>query len=159
MKQAVIGVVVVAVLVLRLRSRAKRRTAGPTRNRSGLGPVKSDVGLVAAREMRERFRGRIFRVGTLLVLAGVAAAIVIPTLDKGTSQPQTVGVVGSLPAPLRAIVVSAADSAGTTVHFVSVNAGDGLLRSALRAARSGHRRGSRSRREQADRSNRHLDDG
>jgi len=120
-KQAVIGVVVVAVLVLRLRSRAKGRTSGPKWNWSGLGPFTSDVGLVAAREMRERFRGRIFRVGTLLVLAGVAAAIVIPTLDKGTSEPQTVGLVGSLPAPLRAIVVSSAKSAGTTVHFVSVN--------------------------------------
>jgi ABC-2 type transport system permease protein len=83
--------------------------------------VTSDVGLVAAREMRERFRGRIFRVGTLLVLAGVAAAIVIPTLDKGTSQPQTVGLVGTFPVPLRAIVVSSAKSAGTTVRFVSVN--------------------------------------
>jgi ABC-2 type transport system permease protein len=118
-KQVVIGVVVVGVLVLRLRSRAKGRTSGS--KWSGLGPFTSDVGLVAAREMRERFRGRIFRVGTLVVLAGVAAAIVIPTLDKGTSQPQTVGLVGSLPAPLRASVVSAAHSAGTTVHFVSVN--------------------------------------
>ena len=52
------------------------------RPRPGLGPFNGDVGLVAAREMRERFRGRIFRVGTLLVLAAVAAAIVIPTLDK-----------------------------------------------------------------------------
>jgi len=119
--QAVIAVILAVVLLLRWRSRAKRRTGDAQRAWSGLGRVTSDVGLVAAREMRERFRGRIFRVGTLLVLAGVAAAIVIPTLDKGTSQPQTVGLVGTFPVPLRAIVVSSAKSAGTTVRFVSVN--------------------------------------
>lgn len=121
MTQAVIAVILAVVLLLRWRSRAKRRTGDAQRAWSGLGRVTSDVGLVAAREMRERFRGRIFRVGTLLVLAGVAAAIVIPTLDKGTSQPQTVGLVGTFPVPLRAIVVSSAKSAGTTVRFVSVN--------------------------------------
>ncbi|MGD0984554.1 MAG: ABC transporter permease [Acidimicrobiales bacterium] len=121
MTQAVIAVILAVVLLLRWRSRAKRRTGDAKRAWSGLGRVTSDVGLVAAREMRERFRGRIFRVGTLLVLAGVAAAIVIPTLDKGTSQPQTVGLVGTFPVPLRAIVVSSAKSAGTTVRFVSVN--------------------------------------
>ena len=120
MRQAVIAVILAVVLILRWRSRTKRRT-GAKRAWSGLGPATSDVGLVAAREMRERFRGRIFRVGTLLVLAGVAAAIVIPTLDKGSSQPQTVGLVGTFSAPLRAIVVSSAKSAGTTVRFVSVN--------------------------------------
>ena len=33
-----------------------------------------DIGLVAAREVRERIRGRVFRVGTLMLLAVVAAA-------------------------------------------------------------------------------------
>ena len=84
----------------------------------GSGPFSSDVGLVAAREVRERFRGRIFRIGTLVILAVIAAAIVIPVLDRGTPQPHRVGVVGALPASWRATVVSAAKTVGTTVHFV-----------------------------------------
>ncbi len=79
----------------------------------------SDVGLVAAREMRERFRGRVFRVGSLLMLAAVGAAIVIPTLGHGKAEPQSVGVVGTLSSPRRATVVAAANSAGTGVRFVA----------------------------------------
>jgi ABC-2 type transport system permease protein len=77
------------------------------------------VGLVASREVRERLRGRVFRVGTVLILAVVGAAIVIPALNSKTAGPQRVGVVGALPAPLRAIVVSCAAGAGTTAHFVA----------------------------------------
>jgi ABC-2 type transport system permease protein len=120
-KQAVILIVVAAVLILRLRSRIKRRSGGQKPAWSGWGAVTSDVGLVAAREMRERFRGRIFRAGTLLVLAGVAAAIVIPTLDKGTRAPQKVDLVGTRSAQLRATVVSSAESVGTKVHFLSTS--------------------------------------
>jgi ABC-2 type transport system permease protein len=83
-----------------------------------LDSVTSDVGLVALREVKERFRGRIFRVGTLLILAVVAAAIVIPTLDRGKAEPLRVGLVGSLSAPARAAVVAAAHGVGTTVQFV-----------------------------------------
>jgi len=81
--------------------------------------VTSDVGLVAAREMRERFRGRVFRVGSLLMLAAVGAAIVIPTLGHGKAEPQSVRVVGTLSSPRRATVVAAANSAGTGVRFVA----------------------------------------
>lgn len=66
----VIGVVAV-FLVLRLGTRFRRRGKKEKRPRLGLGPFNGDVGLVAAREIRERFRGRLFRVGTLLVLAAV----------------------------------------------------------------------------------------
>jgi ABC-2 type transport system permease protein len=83
-----------------------------------LGPFTSDVALVAAREMRERFRGRVFRAGTLLILAVVAAAIVIPTLGSGKSHPERVGVVGGLSAALQATVVASARSVGATVQFV-----------------------------------------
>ncbi len=38
-----------------------------------------DVGLIAKREITERVRGRILRVGTLIILIAVGAAIVIPT--------------------------------------------------------------------------------
>ena len=112
-------VVAVVIVALRAWARLRRRTSGHEPRRSGLGPFTSDVGLVAAREMRERFRGRVFRVGSLLMLAAVGAAIVIPTLGHGKPQPQSVGVVGALSAPLRATIVASANSAGTAVRFVA----------------------------------------
>jgi ABC-2 type transport system permease protein len=127
-----IAAIAVVILIVRVWDRRRRRTNGQRQTRSGLGPFKSDVGLVAAREMRERFRGKIFRVGTLLILAAVAAAIVIPTLDKAKPQPQRVGLVGALPVPLRAAVLSSAESVGATVRFVSEHdekAADAALRS------------------------------
>ena len=120
MRQGLIAAFVAIVLIVRLRSRSKRRAVRQDRPRAGFGPFSGDVSLVAAREMRERFRGKIFRGGTLLILVAVAAAIVIPTLDKGKPQPQRVAVVGSLPAPLRAAVASSAKSVATTVQFVPV---------------------------------------
>ena len=81
MSGGLIAAIVAVVLIVRVRARLRRRTTGQQHTRYGLGPFRSDVGLVAAREMRERFRGKIFRVGTLLILEVVAAAIVIPTLD------------------------------------------------------------------------------
>jgi ABC-2 type transport system permease protein len=73
--------------------------------------------LVAAREVRARIRGRIFRVGTLLILTGVAAAIVIPVLN-GEKHPDRVGVVGALSAPLRAAILNTGTSIRTTVDLV-----------------------------------------
>lgn len=51
--------------------------------------------LVALREIRQRLRGRVFRVATLLILVGVAAAVIIPAATKGKSHPEHVGVVGT----------------------------------------------------------------
>ncbi len=122
-------VAVVAVfIVLRLWFRLRHRRAGGDRHgcdartergvwRGPLDLVRSATGLVALREIRQRVRGRVFRVGTLLILAGVAAAIVIPVLTRGTHR-QAVGVVGGLSAPAEATVVSAARSVGTSVRFV-----------------------------------------
>ena len=120
------------VVALRVWRRRRGRSTGRSRIRGGLGPFTSDVGLVAAREVRERIRGKIFRVGTLLILVVVAAAIVIPVLHTGKSHPQQVGVVGALSASLRATVVASGTSIGTTVHLVSeadVEAAHGDLRS------------------------------
>ncbi|MGA3353041.1 MAG: ABC transporter permease [Acidimicrobiales bacterium] len=118
MSGGLIAAVVAIFLILRLWSR-RRHATSDRQARSWAGPFKSDVALVAAREMRERFRARIFRVGTLLILVVVAAAIVIPTLDKGNPRPLRVGLVGALPGPLRATVVTSAKSVGTSVRFVS----------------------------------------
>jgi ABC-2 type transport system permease protein len=70
-----------------------------------------DVGLVAGREIRERIRGRIFRIGTLVLLVAVAAAIVIPTLHHSSSSGptvQTVGIIGTLSPQVDQVVHSAA---------------------------------------------------
>lgn len=130
----ILPIVVVLAVAVRIwfRRRANRVTqaadaAGTTgttpqtrlRAPVGFGPFTSDAGLVAAREVRERFRGKIFRIGTVVILAVVAGAIVIPTLSKGTTQPQRVGVVGTLSAPLRAAMVASAKSVGTPVAFVA----------------------------------------
>jgi len=120
----VTGVVVLIALALigavRVVLRTRRRRDASPRQPTTL-PAASwlgDAGLVASREIRERVRGRIFRVGTLLILAVVAGAIVIPTLIHSTPQPERVGVVGALPAALRSTMATAAKSVGTTVHIV-----------------------------------------
>jgi ABC-2 type transport system permease protein len=119
-KGAIILAIVAVFVAVRLWFRWRRR-ASPTRPRSpiGTGPFTGDVALVAAREVRERIRGRIFRVGTLLILLVVAAAIVIPTINSGKVQAERVGVVGALSTPLRATVVASGESVGTTVQLVS----------------------------------------
>lgn len=80
-----------------------------------------DVGLVAGREIRERLRGRIFRVGTIIMLLAVSAAIVIPTLNKtstsGTSL-QKVGYVGTLPPVTRELILAAAQANSDKVQFI-----------------------------------------
>jgi ABC-2 type transport system permease protein len=116
----VIGVLVlVAVMViaaLRL-WRRRRRHRGPATTAISL-PAVGDVGLVALREIRERTRAKVFRIGTLVVLGVVAAAIVIPTIKSGPPHAQQVGVVGPVGAALRQTVEASAKSVGTTAHLV-----------------------------------------
>jgi ABC-2 type transport system permease protein len=82
-------------------------------------PLPGDVGLVAARELRERLRGRAFRIGTVLILAVIAAAIIIPAVRGDRADVQRVGVVGTLSAPLRAAVVADGTAADVTVTLVA----------------------------------------
>lgn len=110
--------IAVAVLLLLLRQRRRRARGGRPRARLRVPPVRSAVGLVAAREIGERLRGRLFRVGTLFILLVVGAAIVIPTLHSGRESAQRVGVVGPLSAPLRASVLASAAAVGTPVVFI-----------------------------------------
>ena len=98
--------------------RADRPGRLPRRTRER-APFGGEVSLVASREIRERYRSRVFRVGTILMLAVVAGAVAVPALTRGTPAPQRVGVVGPLPAPLRAALVAAAKGAGTTVRYVT----------------------------------------
>ena len=133
--EIVIAVALLALAVLRRsrRSGSSPRFGFPPRRSPGtlietpdpgapapmrLLPLPGDVGLVAARELRERLRGRAFRIGTLLILAVIAAAIVIPAVRGDKASVQRVGVAGALSAPLRAAVVADGSAAATTVTLV-----------------------------------------
>ncbi len=124
----IILIVLLAAIAAVAVSRRSRRGPGSRRGLlapdphaapgSRLLPLPGDVGLVAARELRERLRGRVFRVTTLLILAVVAAAIVIPAALGNKRSVQRIGVVGALAAPLRAAVVADGPGLGTTVTLV-----------------------------------------
>ncbi|MDE3222859.1 MAG: hypothetical protein KGL79_05445, partial [Acidobacteriota bacterium] len=104
MRYVLYAVLVVVALVAARRRRA-RASSTPVEARRAIYEmpfVRGRVGIVAAREVRERLRGRMFRVGTVLILAVVAAAIVIPNLHHRHAAALRVGVVGELPANLRA---------------------------------------------------------
>jgi ABC-2 type transport system permease protein len=102
---------------------------GPTAGAASGNPVSRSVenllgvvGMVAGREIRERIRGRIFRVGTVILLLVVAGAIIIPTLHSssgGGTTRQTVGIVGPLSAPIDQVVDSAGKQSQDTVKIVS----------------------------------------
>jgi ABC-2 type transport system permease protein len=97
----------------------KSSTSAKPPRPSLLVSVFGDVGLVAQREVRERIRGRVFQVGTAIMLLAVVAAIVIPVLTRSKSQPERVGVVGALSPSVRTTVEAAAKAIGTTMTFVS----------------------------------------
>lgn len=133
---AVVAVVGVALLLRRIRLRRRAAApggpgapgaAGAGPGRSPLrraraaagrrGPLLGEAGLVAAREVHERLRGRLYKVVTLALLAVVAAAIVIPTLHAGPGT-TTIGVVGTLSPGLRHEVTRAAAAAGAHPKLV-----------------------------------------
>ena len=115
-------------LTFRYRQRRANAAASPAPNtadsaakpprRSLLVSLFGDVGLVAQREVRERIRGRVFQVGTAIILLVVVAAIVIPVLTKSKSKPEQVGLVGSLSTELRTAVTARATAIGTSIAFV-----------------------------------------
>ena len=77
-------------------STAARRGPPPSDAHETTTPL-ADVRLVALREVRERVRGRLFKLGTVFILLVVVAASVIPALHHSSGPTvQTVGVVGRL---------------------------------------------------------------
>jgi ABC-2 type transport system permease protein len=125
----VLSGLVVAILALRLWRHRRMRAAlagapgvsrphGTRRVDALMNRLGGDVGLVARREVRERARSRIFRVGTAIILLAVAAAVTIPVLRRGTSNVERVGVVGTLSMPLRATVMDSGPAVGTKVTLV-----------------------------------------
>ena len=119
------GILLVLLVAFRV-WRHRRRVAGTgtshAARRTGNRPAGSPgaVRLVAAREIRERVHGRIFRVGTIIILLVVAGAIVIPVLHKSSTSAQHVAVLGGDRAALERLVRAEAVRVGTTVDFVSV---------------------------------------
>lgn len=115
-------IVIVAALRLRLRRRAKSRgaqgaNAEPRRTLYEMPFVRGGVSIVAAREVRERLRGRMFRFGTMLILLVVAAAILIPNLHHARTSSLRVGIVGVVSPALRAEVASVAHLGGDVAHI------------------------------------------
>jgi len=80
----------------------------------------SAVRLVAGRELRERGRSKAFRIGTSVLLAGVAAAIVVPAVAGHHGQ-QTfrVGTVGA-PRWLASSVISDTAALGGKAHVRAI---------------------------------------
>jgi ABC-2 type transport system permease protein len=125
---------VVVVIVLALRLALRRRQRGtPRETQSGEAPprrrwrtgdvavtnVFGDVGLVASREIRERVKGRIFKIGTLFILLGVGAAIVIPKIHTSSPASQNVGVVSAVGPSLRGIVETSGREVQTAVRLTT----------------------------------------
>jgi ABC-2 type transport system permease protein len=118
----IIIAVVVAVALIRLGLRRRARGPSPRigvvvarfRGRGLLG----DTGLVAGREIRERVRGRLFRVVTVILFAVVTAAVVIPTFHGGTTVRRRVGVVAGS-ASLNAELKDLAKNEGLSVELVN----------------------------------------
>lgn len=138
----IIGAVVVAIAIIRLRVRRSR--GGRRSTVSPLGSLARrawgrwnlcDTGLVAGREVRERLRGRVFRVVTIFLFAVVAAAVIIPTIHSGGNQSTKVGVVGGS-ASLKAELHGLAESTGLHVQLVS-EPDPARARAALGAGRLG----------------------
>lgn len=122
MRYAIIGALVVILAGFRIwrrRSRGGSLMAPPLKQALGrLDGAGGQAGLVAAREVRERFRSRVFRVGTVIVLLVVAAAVVIPVLRKGHHHQARVAVVGTISAPLQSAVIEAAARVGVAAVVV-----------------------------------------
>jgi ABC-2 type transport system permease protein len=111
------AVLAVAAVGFRIWRRRRSRAAKRHTHSHGRWAVSGDVALVATREIRERVRGRTFRIGTLVILAVVAGAIVIPTLSRSKTNTQNVGVVGPLSQTLRAAIAAEAGSVDAIAYF------------------------------------------
>lgn len=72
--------------------------------------------LVAARELRERGRSRVFLVSVLLMLVGAAGAIVLPALLDTGPETKDVALTGSAPAELAPALRAQAEAVDTTIR-------------------------------------------
>jgi ABC-2 type transport system permease protein len=131
------GPIVVAIVLVALGVRLamrRRKTRGHEATALNLGPFRGDVAMIAVREVRERLRGKVLRIGTLVILAVVAAAIIIPTLTKSKNEPERIGVLGAVTALQREVIHSVAEGVGTKV-VVTTESTPASARIALRSGR------------------------
>jgi len=117
MNIALFVVLAAAAVAFRIWRRRRSRTDKRHTHSHDGWTVTGDVALVATREVRERVRGKAFRIGTLVILAVVAGAIVIPTLSRSKLNTQNVGVVGPLSQSLRAAIAAEAGSVDAIAYF------------------------------------------
>ena len=130
----IVAVVVALSLFRRLRRRRDRgQQARRTRTDNPLSGLFGLIGMIAAREIRERLRGRLFRVVTIVLLLVVAAAVVIPTIHSSSKQTEHVGYVGTLSSTLREEIVSTARQTPVAIRLV----GEPTLPAARAALRDG----------------------
>lgn len=128
-----VGVVLLVRLGLRHRGRRRPSSAGrPDRRLPGTG-VLGYTGLVAGREIRERLRGRVLRVVSVILFAVVAAAVIIPTIHTGTVTRHKVGVFTGSPS-LDGELQRLAKTVGLPVEVVH----EADLSAARAALRDGH---------------------
>jgi ABC-2 type transport system permease protein len=115
---AVAALVAIIRLGLRRRGRGASPPAGTAMARLRGRGMFGDTGLVAGREIRERIRGRVFRVVTVILFVVITAAVIIPTLHGRTNKSQRVGVVAGS-ASLETELRDLAQSEGLSVQLVS----------------------------------------
>jgi len=123
MKILYLLLLVAAVATVRLLRRRARRASATRRARPSLDLafLKGGVALVTWREVRQRVRGRMFRISTLVILAAIAAAIVIPTLHHAGSSSQRIGVVGPLSPALKRVVQNDVRANAGVAHLVNLS--------------------------------------
>lgn len=113
----IVLIAIALAAVVRLARRRRRRGAREARPVASRGRTPfGETGLIAGREIRERLRGRVFRIVTAILFLAVGAAIVIPTLHTAGPARATVGVVAATPS-LDAELAALAHDVGLTVHL------------------------------------------
>ena len=114
---AVVATVLLVRLGLRRRGHRRSSPVGRLAGRLSGSGLFGNTGLVAGREIRERLRGRLLRVVTIILFAVVAAAVIIPTIHTGTTTRHKVGVVAGTPS-LDAELQKLATTVGLPVEVV-----------------------------------------
>jgi ABC-2 type transport system permease protein len=133
MKTAIIISLAVVLVGVRIwRHRYARKTVGASDESATRGRRRGDVELIARREVHERVTSRVFRIGTIIVLLGVAAAVVIPVIRKAPTPLARVGIVGPTTALVRGTLHASGTELGVRVRVdneSSVGAAEQALRS------------------------------
>ncbi len=116
------ALVVVAVVRRRWRRRPRRDQPVATRSdaRASSHANRSVVLLVATREIRQRLRGRVLKVSTLVIMLAVVAAIVLPTIRSHTSSRVRLAVVAGAPASIDALAARTATALGLHLRVSTV---------------------------------------